>query len=109
MLRTLAAAALAAAFLAAPAAANGDPVAGRAKARQCATCHGMDGIAKIPIAPHIAGENFTYLQTQLRNFRSGKREHEIMSVVAAALSDADIDDLSTWYASIAITATMPPR
>lgn len=104
-----AAAALAAtaALPALPAAAQGDAEAGRKKAQQCATCHGIDGLAQVPIAPHIAGENFTYLQTQLRNFRSGKREHEIMSVVAQALSDEDINDLSAWYSSIAISVTVP--
>lgn len=84
-----------------------DAAAGRKKARQCQTCHGIDGIAKIPIAPHIAGESEIYLATQLKAFRSGKRVHEIMSVIAKDLSDEDISDLSAWYASIKITATMP--
>ena len=87
--------------------ANGDPAAGRQKARQCSTCHGVDGLAKIPIAPHIAGENFTYLKSQLQNFRSGRREHEIMTVVASTLSDEDIDDLAAWYSSIHISVAVP--
>ena len=48
-----------------------------------------------------------YLETQLKAFRSGKREHEIMSVVAKDLTDDDIADLAAWYASIKITAEMP--
>lgn len=104
LLLTLAAATVTALPSAADAA---DAAAGRKKARQCQTCHGLDGIAKIPIAPHIAGENQIYLETQLKNFRSGKREHEIMSVIAKGLSDEDIADLAAWYASIKITATMP--
>jgi cytochrome c553 len=84
-----------------------DAVAGKEKARACRTCHGIDGIAKIPIAPHIAGESDIYLQTQLKAFRSGKRVHEIMSVIAKDLSDEDIADLAAWYGSIKITATMP--
>jgi len=84
-----------------------DPAAGREKAAQCRVCHGIDGIAVIPIAPHIAGENEIYLETQLKAFRSGKREHEIMSVIAQNLSDEDIADLSAWYASIEITARIP--
>jgi cytochrome c553 len=100
--------ALALAILAAAAPAQaGDAAAGKVKAGQCKTCHGIDGIAKIPIAPHIAGENEIYLETQLKAFRSGKREHEIMNVVAKGLSDADIVDLAAWYASIKITAQMP--
>ncbi|MBY8975167.1 cytochrome c [Rhodobacteraceae bacterium NNCM2] len=84
-----------------------DPAAGRKKAGQCRTCHGIDGIAQIPIAPHLAGESQIYLETQLKAFRSGKREHEMMTVVAKDLTDEDISDLSAWYSSIQITATMP--
>lgn len=100
---------LAAIALQALPAAAADAAAGRQKARQCQTCHGLDGIAKIPIAPHLAGESQIYLQTQLKAFRSGKREHEMMSVVAKNLSDEDIADLAAWYASIEIKATMPPQ
>lgn len=104
--RLVAAATLLAALLPAPALA-GDPVAGKRKAGMCRTCHGLDGVAKIPIAPHIAGESPIYLATQLKAFRSGKRVHEIMSVVAKGLSDEDIADLSAWYASIAFEVKMP--
>ena len=100
-------AALAAFAVTISAAAANDPKAGRKKAAACQTCHGIDGIAKIPIAPHIAGESQIYLQAQLKAFRSGKRQHEIMSIIAEKLSDEDISDLSAWYSSITITATMP--
>ena len=84
-----------------------DPAAGRDKAKACRTCHGIDGIAKIPIAPHIAGESQIYLETQLKAFRSGKRTNEIMSVIAENLSDRDISDLSAWYASIKFSVEVP--
>jgi cytochrome c553 len=90
-----------------PVLANGDPVEGRRKASQCQTCHGIDGLATVPIAPHLAGENFTYLQTQLRNYKNGRREHEIMTVVASQLSDEDINDLAAWYSSIRISVSLP--
>jgi cytochrome c553 len=98
---------LAAIAAAAEPALGADAAAGRQKARQCQTCHGLDGIAKIPIAPHLAGESQIYLETQLKAFRSGKREHEMMTVVARDLSDEDISDLAAWYASIQIKATLP--
>lgn len=87
--------------------AAGDAAAGHQKARKCQTCHGIDGIAKLPTAPHIAGENALYLTSQLEAFRSGKRVHEIMSLIAKDLTDEDIADLSAWYSSIKITAEMP--
>jgi cytochrome c553 len=76
-------------------------------AARCQVCHGLDGIAKMPIAPHLAGESAIYLQTQLKAFRSGKRENEMMTVVSKDLSDEDIVKLAAWYESITITATMP--
>ena len=37
----------------------------------------------------------------------GKRANEVMTVVARALSDRDIDDLAAWYGSIRIEAKPP--
>lgn len=82
----------------------GDPEAGRKIAGMCRTCHGLDGFAKIPIAPHIGGEPIGYLAAQLSAFRDGSREHEMMTVVARGLSDQQIADVSSWYASHAIVA-----
>lgn len=87
--------------------AAADAAAGKVKAKKCRNCHGMDGIAKIPIAPHIAGESAIYLQVQMKAFRNGKRTHEIMSVVAKDLTDEDIADLAAWYSSIKFKVEMP--
>ncbi len=89
------------------AAAAGNPAAGKAKTRACLTCHGVDGMSRLPSAPNLAGQNERYLAKQLRDYRSGKRTHQFMSIVAKNLSDADIDDLAAWYASIKITVTLP--
>lgn len=95
-------------LLLATAAQAADAKAGRTLAgQQCQTCHGLDGIAQIPIAPNLAAESEIYVQTQLKAFRSGKRENEMMSVVAKELTDDQIADLAAWYASIKITAQMP--
>lgn len=74
---------------------------------QCQTCHGLNGIATLPVAPHLAGESEIYLQTQLKAFRSGKRQSEMMSVVAKNLSDDDIANVAAWYSAIKISAEMP--
>jgi len=103
------AAALVLAFAAASLASAGDAKLGRQKAAGCQLCHGIDGIAKMPMAPNLAGESEMYLETQLKAFRSGKRQHEIMSVVAQTLSDEDIANLAAWYSSIKISATLPSQ
>lgn len=86
---------------AAAAAAAADLAAGKAKAgASCAVCHGAQGIATLPNAPHLAGQPQIYLAEQLKNYRSGKRTHEVMSVIAKPLSDQEIEDVSAWYASL---------
>lgn len=86
---------------------TGDPAAGKKLAGQCRTCHGIDGFAKIPIAPHIGGENPAYIMHQLTAFRDGTRAHEMMTVVAKSLTDQQIADLAAWYSSHVATATLP--
>jgi cytochrome c553 len=58
----------------------------------------------MPNVPHLAGQPEFYTVEQLKAYRSGKRVHEIMNVVAKPLADADINDLAAWYASIEIGA-----
>ena len=82
-------------------AAAADPNAGKAKAdTACAVCHGAQGVATLPNAPNLAGQPQIYLAEQLRNYRSGKRAHEVMSVIAKPLTDKEIEDTSAWYASL---------
>jgi len=85
----------------------GDARAGHDKARQCQVCHGLDGLAKLPDAPHIAGDSAIYIEAQLEAFRSGKRTHPQMSIVAQGLSDQDISDLAAYYSAIEVTVKLP--
>ncbi len=77
-----------------------DPVAGKARAAMCATCHGTLGLSQLPNAPNLAGQPAIDLVEQLRNYRSGKRPNEVMAVIAKPLSDTEIDDLAAWYSSL---------
>lgn len=78
-----------------------------ASAQMCATCHGANGLSTLLNAPHLAGQPAIYLVEQMKAYRSGKRSHEVMNVVAKPLSDADIDALAAWYASIKIEVKAP--
>jgi cytochrome c553 len=89
--------------------AAGDVSAGRQKALMCQTCHGLDGKAKIPEAPNLAGQNELYLAKALKDYRSGARKNEMMSLVAPMLKDKDIDDLAAYYAAIEVTVAPPPK
>jgi cytochrome c553 len=89
--------------------AAGNIAAGRQKAMACQTCHGLDGLSKMPDAPNIAGDPEEYLVRQLNAFRKGERKNEMMSIVVQPLSDQDVADLAAYYAAIEITVKLPPR
>jgi len=87
--------------------AAGNVAAGRQKALACQTCHGLDGLSKLPEAPNIAGNPEQYLVRQMNAFKKGERKNEMMSVVVQPLSDQDIADLSAYYAAIEVTVKVP--
>ncbi|HEY6132869.1 MAG TPA: c-type cytochrome [Rubrivivax sp.] len=96
-----------AALLVAGAAHARDAAAGRLKAQVCAVCHGPLGVSTTPDAPNLAAQPAIYLAAQLQAYRSGARKHEVMAVLAKALTDDDISDLAAWFASIRIEAQAP--
>src|SRR5690348_6883687 len=49
--------------------ADGNVMAGRQKALQCQACHGLDGQAKIPDAPNLAGQTEIYLAKSMKDYR----------------------------------------
>ncbi|MFC7396861.1 c-type cytochrome [Chelatococcus sp. GCM10030263] len=94
--------------LAAGPAEAADAQAGRQKATTCQACHGLDGLSKHPEAPNLAGQIENYLAKALREYRSGERKNEMMTIVTKDLSDQDIDDLAAFYASIEVEV-IPPQ
>jgi len=98
-----------AASMAAPGLAAGDVKAGRQKALQCQACHGMDGTAKIPEAPNLAGQSEVYLVKSLQDYRSGARKNDMMSIVIQSLKDQDMADLAAYFAAIPVTVGEPPK
>ncbi len=83
------------------ASAKGDVDAGKAKAQPCTACHANDGNAGIdPQYPRLAGQYADYLARALHEYKSGDRKNPIMMGFATTLSDADIDDLAAYFASL---------
>jgi cytochrome c553 len=87
--------------------AAGNVTTGRRKALQCQTCHGLDGLSKLPEAPNLGGQPEPYLVKSLNDFRQGVRKNDMMSLVVQQLSDQDVADLAAFYAAIEVT-TKPP-
>ena len=93
------AAALAAALFVGTAAAA-DIEAGRRKAAACAECHGPDGNSADPAVPSLAGQPAQFVSGQLFFFREEYRKNEKMSPAAKSLSNADMNDLAAYFASV---------
>lgn len=91
---------LAAVMMAAQPVLAGDSSRGLQKSEACQACHGREGNT-VPDdqTPRLAGQYEDYLVQALTAYRSGKREHAVMSGFAGNLSDQDIRDLAAWYAS----------
>lgn len=77
----------------------GDALAGANKAATCIACHGEDGNSAIPDYPHIAGQNAKYLEQQMRQMRDGEREVPLMAGQLDSMSDQDLLDIATYYAT----------
>lgn len=92
--------ALAALGLNAQTAMAGDAAAGKVRAAACAACHGANGVSSNDLWPNLAGQKEGYLVSQITAFRDGGRKNPMMSPMAAGLSDADIANLSAYYASL---------
>jgi cytochrome c553 len=71
-----------------------------ASAAVCQGCHGVhgegNGAAHIP---RLTGQSAEYLRKQLRDYASGDRANPIMQNFAKPLTDADLEAVSTYFAS----------
>ena len=75
-------------------------VKGAATGQSCIDCHGADGNVPLdPTYPKIGGQYRDYLAHALQAYRSGSREHALMSNQATDLDDQQIADLAAYFAS----------
>lgn len=74
-----------------------DKAAGEIKAQACVGCHGAQGKSLVPTFPKLAGQHAVYIESALRDFKSGERKNAMMSPFAAGLSDTDISDLAAYF------------
>ncbi|MDR1349865.1 MAG: cytochrome c4 [Zoogloeaceae bacterium] len=74
---------------------------------RCHECHGADGngdmgdgVGNIGKFPKLAGQNIDYLLKQLRDFRSGARDNDTMSIMAKSVNEPDLIDITAYYSSL---------
>ncbi len=79
---------------------------GATLALNCTMCHGAQGMS-VSNAPNLAGQYPEVVIKQLRDYKTGHRQHPLMQALAHALSDRDIADLAAYYASLPKARTAP--
>ena len=72
----------------------------RSLAATCANCHGTNGVAVegAPVAG-LAGLPREHIVTQMQAFKAGSRPATIMHQIAKGYSDAQIEQIATWFAA----------
>src|SRR5262249_29246994 len=81
--------------------AIGDPAAGKTASAACAGCHGEQGGSANPMWPSLAGQDARSLANALRAYKDGSRDDATMKALAATLDEKAINDVASYYASLA--------
>ena len=68
----------------------------------CINCHGIDGNSKFTEVPNLAGQNPSYLLTQLLKLSHGERRNAFMERLVKKLSGDDLVNISVYFASTAV-------
>ena len=86
----------------------GDASNGKALSAACAGCHGPLGVSPNPIWPSLAGQDARYLADALRGYKDGSRNDAMMKGFVAALSEQAMNDIASYYATLAPGQPAPP-
>jgi len=78
---------------------EGDVNVGHRLAEPCETCHGVDGNAKSPTMPTLAGQDAKYFIKAMTHYKDGSRKNKAMFDAVEALSEQDMLDLASYYAA----------
>jgi cytochrome c553 len=77
--------------------AAGNAETGATKAVVCTACHGPNGNSVNPEWPSLAGLGADYIDAQLLNFKSAKRNNPIMMGIVTTLNPDDMADLAAYF------------
>lgn len=69
------------------------------KAQVCIGCHGAGGNSQISSMPNLAAQPKQFLVSAMYMFREGNRKNAMMAPMVANLSNADLNELATYFSS----------
>jgi len=89
------------------------PLTAEEWAQKCDRCHGINGNSIDPRLPALAAQRADYLETVLRDYKTGVRKSPRMTAMSDVLTDQDITNLANYYAHKTarpvVFLTLPPR
>jgi cytochrome c553 len=68
------------------------------KLQICDSCHGKDGLPSDATIPIIWGQQKAYLEKQLRDYKNGDRDSQIMSSMSEGLTQEEISNVAAHFA-----------
>lgn len=68
--------------------------------RDCKACHGLDGKGVAPAIPNLAAQRARYLYNSLKEYKDGKRSHAALKNLATNMSEADLNNVAAYFASL---------
>ncbi len=71
----------------------------------CNSCHGIDGVGNKPDVPFIAGQHATYLESAMRAYLIGDRQHKTMRAAVFDLEVSERQQLAEHFAQLNATWT----
>lgn len=78
--------------------ASADALQVRSMAASCSACHGTSGVA-LPGMDSLAGQKKEDLQKKMQDYKTGKKPATLMHQLAAGYSDAQIEQLASYFAA----------
>ncbi len=76
-----------------------NPAQVRSMAASCAGCHGTSGVAQ-PGMESLAGVPKDEFQKKMMDFKTGKKPATIMHQLSKGYSDAQIEQLASYFAAL---------
>lgn len=69
----------------------------------CVSCHMSNSLVSDPkITPAITGQSARAIYKQLRDFKTGVRQSEVMKPIANELTDSQMSDLAAYYSALSL-------
>ena len=66
----------------------------------CQGCHGKNGNSANPKYPNLAGQRTSYIEAQLKAFKSGLRSNDTMQSMADNLTTQDVKSLAVYFSGL---------